>query len=178
MKISISGDDIPAEWVSVDTDRFGEATAGPNILPYTLTIGRDRVLHDFRNFYDDYVADTAAHGAEEDEPVARKLETLKFPAWPDLFGREPNVAAAFLTEVAYDFLNAVFSGGARGRPHYFIRTVNDVAVRPVSVALTGLALNYRQDLLDQIAATMPKGTPIPRGEEPGFMSNYDMPDED
>lgn len=178
MKISISGKDIPADWVSVDTHRFGQATAGPTILPYTLSIDRERVLHDFQKFHDDYVADTATHGTEDDEPVARTLEALKFPSWPELLDREPTVAAAFLAEVAFDFLNAVFSGGAGGLPHYFIRTVDRVAVRPDSVGLTGLALDYRQDLLNQIAAKMPEGTPVPRGEEPGFMSNYDIPDED
>lgn len=178
MKISIAGKDMPPCLVSVDDHRFGDAATGPAILPYALTIAPDGVLRDFRKYYDDYIADVAALPPEDNETIARTLESLQFPPFPELLEHEPTVTAGFLAHVAYDFLNAIFTGRTGLRPRYFVRTVDHVAVRPDGVTLTGSVLDHRRDLLDQIAAKMPEGTPVPRGEEPGFMSNYDIPDED
>jgi hypothetical protein len=178
MKISIAGNDVPSGLVSVDTHRFGDLTAGSAKLTYELTMATDRVLGDFQRYYDDFVADTKAHAAEDHEPIARELERLKFPSFPGLLMREPTLAAAFLADVAYDFLNAMLTGHAGARPRYFIRTVDHVVVDPKAVALTGLVFDHRRELLDQVIAKMPAGTVVPAEEAPGYLSNFELPDED
>ena len=82
MKISIAGKDMPPGLVSVDDHRFGDAATGPAILPYALTIAPDGVLRDFRKYYDDYIADVTAFPPEDNETIARTLESLQFPPFP------------------------------------------------------------------------------------------------
>lgn len=181
MEVKISGKDVSVGLVSVDTHRFGSTTGGSAIKPYALSVSRDRVLHDFQEYYDDYVADTAAYGTVPSEPVSEPLRDLKFPSFLDLFDNEPNTFAAFLTESDYDFLVALFSDGQDGRPHYFIRTVNAVTVGAESVLLEGLIFDFRYELLNKIAkqaVQMPNAKIIPPEDEPGFMSNDEPSDED
>jgi hypothetical protein len=138
MKLSISDTAVPTQLLSVDTHRFGHGTEGSAIEPYALSVSRYRVLSDFQKYYHDYVADTAAYGANDDEPVARQLEGLQFPSFPVLFDNEPDILAAFLSEVAFDFLEALFASSQCDRPRYFIRTVDTLTVGTEGVTLEGL----------------------------------------
>ncbi len=153
---------------------FGELPESPYGLPYILSIDRKQAQDDFQQYYNDYVKDIETFGIEDNDATERLLKAVEFPSFQELLDKEPATASAFLLDVAYDFLNTVFTKtvGTKGMPPiYFIMTVDQVKVLREYINLSGMLLDYRRQLLDRIGHDLPDSVPCDEAGY-GFNSGY------
>lgn len=175
MNIVISNENHSIDSISIAAEDFGKAPAPELSATYFLQVSQDQVLRDFEQFYDDYVKDAKTHGIDEDEVVERSLVELQFPSWTDLIETHPEAAGAFLKHVVFDLLNIVFLPKRDMQPRFYIRTVDSLEVQGEGVLLSGLAIDYRQALINRARERLPDAVPC---EQPGYGFNSGYWDEE
>jgi hypothetical protein len=178
MKISIDGRDY-TDTVSVDDDWTRSHGGHDTYKTYELKISRADVQRAFSSYYEDYVRDSKAHAPEQDEQVALDLAKAGWPPFDQLMAKHVSLFQTFIADVSYDFVHAaVVAKQMPLGPLFFIRSVDEVILSTNELMLRGAALDWRQTLLNKANAKMPPGEIVPPEQQPGFMSNYDIDDED